>query len=77
MTDLKISLEELESLINEHKSFIVNYGKSSITGQDIKELAYYDESIGKYRGDTGIWDYELLYQIANDEVENTSIEGVN
>lgn len=68
MKNSKISLNELEKIIKEHKNFIVNYGK------DIKELAMYDEKIDKYRGDTGIWSYNLLFEIASGEVENTSLE---
>lgn len=73
MKNSKISLNELENLIKENKPFIVNFGKG-FNGKDVKELAYYDESIGEYRGDTGIWSYNLLFEIASGEVENTSLE---
>lgn len=71
---MKSSLKILEEAIKNKKSFIVNYGEGILSKEDIKETAYYDESIQKYRSDSGIWDYKLLYEIAKGEVENTSIE---
>ena len=74
MMDMKILLEELIKIINNKQDFIVNYGKGYFSDKDVKELAYWDEEIKAYRGETGIWSMELLYQIAKGEVKNTSIE---
>lgn len=60
--------------LQEHKPIIVNYGKGYISDEDVKEVAYYDEEIQKYRSQTGIWSNKLLREIANDEVENVKIE---
>ena len=61
--------------MQEHKPIIINFGKGIIdTTKEIKEIAYYDEEIQKYRSDTGIWSNKLLREILNGEVANTSIE---
>lgn len=60
--------------MKEHKPIIVNYGKGYLSDEDVKEVAYYDEEIQKYRSDTGIWSNKLLREILNGEVENTTIE---
>ena len=60
--------------LQEHKPIIVNYGKGYFSDEDIKEVAYYDEEIQKYRSQTGIWSNKLLRQIANNEIENIKIE---
>jgi len=73
MKAMKISLKELKDMISRHDDFIVNYGKG-FRDEDIKELAYWDDDIKAYRGETGIWDMKLLYEIANGEVEDTSLE---
>ena len=60
--------------LSQHKPIVVNYGKGQLSGKDIKEPAYYDETIQKYVSETGIWSNGLLRQIARGEVEDTSIE---
>ena len=60
--------------LSQHKAIVVNYGKGQLSGEDIKEPAYYDENIQKYVSETGIWSNGLLRQIARGEVEDTSIE---
>lgn len=60
--------------LKEHKPIIVNYGKGYFTDNEIKEVAYYDNNIQKYRSETGIWGNQLLRGIARGEVENTKIE---
>lgn len=69
--------EKIFNHLKEHKPIIVNWGKSDFTGEDIKEEAYYDESIQKYRSETGIWGNKLLREIARGEVEGYSIEFVD
>lgn len=66
--------ENLLQKLKEHKPIVVNYGKGQLSGEDIKEPAYYDEDIKKYVSETGIWDTNLLIEIARGEVEDTSIE---
>ena len=66
--DMNNSLKILESAIKNKESIIVNYG------DNIKELAYWDEEKKLYVSETGYWSFELLYQIAKGEVENTLIE---
>lgn len=60
--------------LKEHKPIIINYGKGIITDKEIKEVATYDETIQKYRSDTGIWSNKLLRQILNNEIKNIKIE---
>lgn len=60
--------------LKSHKPIIINYGKGYFTDKDIKEIAYYDNEIQKYRSETGIWSNQLLREIARGEVENTKIE---
>ncbi len=67
-------MTKISNYLNEHKPIIVNYGKGYFTNKDIKEEAYYDTEIHKYRSSTGIWSNKLLKEIANGEVENTKIE---
>ena len=67
-------MEKIFEHLRQHKPIIVNYGKGYFTDKDIKEPAYYDEKIQKYRSETGIWSNKLLKEIVNGEVENTSIE---
>ena len=67
-------MEKIFEHLRQHKSIIVNYGKGYFTDKDVKEPAYYDEKIQKYRSETGIWSNKLLKEIVNGEVENTSIE---
>lgn len=66
--------EKIFEHLRQHKPIIVNYGKGYFTDKDVKEPAYYDEKIQKYRSKTGIWSNKLLKEIANNEVENTLIE---
>ena len=66
--------EKIFKHLHEHKPIIVNYGKGYFSNEDVKEKAYYDEKIQKYRGEIGIWGNKLLREIARGEVENTSIE---
>lgn len=56
------------------KPIIINYGKGYFSDKVIKEKAEYDNSIGKYRDSTGVWDMKLLLEIARGEVKNTKIE---
>ena len=66
--------EDLLKKLREHQTIVVNYGKGILSDNDIKEIAYYDDRIQKYRSNTGIWDTKLLIDIIKGEVENTSIE---
>jgi hypothetical protein len=70
-------LKKFEGIIENHKPFIVNYGKNQFTGEDIKEPAYWDEEKKLYGSETGYWAFELLYQIAKGEVDDTTIEVPN
>ena len=67
-------MEKIFNHLKEHKPIIVNYGKGYFTDNEIKEVAYYDEKMQKYRSETGIWSNQFLREIAKGEVENTSIE---
>lgn len=67
-------MEKIFNHLKEHKPIVVNYGKGYFSDEDIKEKAYYDEDIQKYRSETGIWGNKLLRQIARGEVEETRIE---
>ena len=60
--------------LKEHKPIIVNYGKGYFSNKDVREPAYWDDKIQKYRSETGIWSNNLLKEIARGEVENTTIE---
>lgn len=60
--------------IKEHKPIIVNYGKGILSDNEVKEPAYYDEKIGCYRSDTGIWSNKLLNEIYKGEVKDMKIE---
>ena len=60
--------------MQEHKPIIINFGKGYLTDKDIKEKAYYDDEIKRYRSETGIWGNKLLREILQGEVENTTIE---
>lgn len=66
--------EEILNNLKLHKSIIVNYGKGIISDEEIKETAYYDESIQKYRSETGIWSNKLLRDILENKIENIKIE---
>ena len=63
--------------LKEHKPIVVNYGKGFLSDEDIKEKAYYDEEIKKYRSETGIWGNKLLREIVRGEVEGMSVEVEN
>lgn len=67
-------MEKIFKHLHEHKPIIINYGKGYFSGEDIKEKAYYDENIQKYRSETGIWGNNLLRQIVRGEVEETRVE---
>lgn len=60
--------------LKEHKPIIVNYGKGIISNEEIKEVAYYDDKIQKYRSETGIWSNKLLREILNNEIKNMKLE---
>lgn len=66
--------EKIFNHLKEHKPIIVNFGKGYFTDEDVKEEAFYDETIQKYRSETGIWGNKLLREIARGEVEETTIE---
>lgn len=67
-------MEKIFNHLKEHKPIIINYGKGFLSEEDIKEKAWYDDTIQKYRSETGIWSNKLLRNIVNGEVENTTIE---
>lgn len=67
-------LKKLKEAIKDHKPITVNYGKGFFGDYDVKEKAYWDESINRYRDSTGIWSTELLLEIARGEVVDTTIE---
>ena len=60
--------------LKEHKPITINYGKGYFSDEDVKETAYYDNEIQKYRSETGIWSNKLIREISRGEVENTEIE---
>lgn len=62
--------------LKEHKPITINYGKGMLSEKDIKEVAYYDEAIQKYRSEDGIWSNKLLREVAKGEVEGVKIEDV-
>lgn len=66
--------EKIFNHLKEHKRIIVNYGKGYFSENDVKEEAYYDESIQKYRSLTGVWSNKLLREIARGEIDGYSIE---
>ena len=66
--------EAIFKTLKEHKPIIINYGKGYLSDKIIKEVAYYDDTIQKYRSETGIWGNQLLREILNGEVKNTKIE---
>ena len=66
--------EEILNNLKLHKPIVINYGKGIITNEEVKEDAYYDETIQKYRSETGIWSNKLLKEILDDKVENVKIE---
>lgn len=67
-------MEKIFEHLKEHKPIIVNYGKSFFGDKDIKEEAYFDEEIQKYRSETGIWGNKTLREIARGEIKGYSIE---
>lgn len=66
--------ENLLKKLKEHETIVVNYGKGDFTNKDVKELAIWDERLNRYVGITGVWSTELLIEIANGLVPNTSLE---
>lgn len=67
-------MEKIFEHLKEHKPIVVNMGKGYFTDKDIKEEAYFDETIQKYRSETGIWGNKILREIARGEVEGYKIE---
>lgn len=74
MKKIEDSLQKLKDVIKHHKPLIVNYGKGYFCNEDIKDYSVWDEAIGKYRDNTGVWATEMLLEIAKGEVPNTTIE---
>lgn len=74
MKKIKNSLEELKVAIEKHKPLIVNYGKGYYSDNDVLDHATWDDSIGKYRDSTGVWDTKLLLEIAQGKVDDTTLE---
>lgn len=70
----KNSLEELKVAIEQHKPLLVNYGKGFLSDNDVIDHATWDESIGKYRDEIGIWDTKLLLEVAQGKVDDTTLE---
>ena len=66
--------EEILKNLKLHKPITINYGKGIITEDEVKEDAYYDETIQKYRSETGIWSNKLLLDILEEKIENIKIE---
>ena len=66
--------EDLLKKLKEHHPIVVNYGKGYFSDNEIKESAYWDESINAYRSETGIWDTKLLIEIAQGKVDETKLE---
>ena len=66
--------ENVLEALKKHKDIIVNYGKGFMSDRDIKELAYYDNSLNTYTSETGIWSKQLLLDILNGKVEGMSLE---
>ena len=60
--------------LQEHKPIVINMGKGYLSDEEIKEEAWFDEELQKYRSDTGIYSNKLIREIVNGEVEDTSIE---
>ena len=65
---------DLLQKLKEHQPITINYGKGTLSNEDIKDYAVWDETIQRYRDDTGIWDTELLIDIANGKSKNAKIE---
>lgn len=68
------SLDKLKMAIKNHEPFVVNYGKGELTGNDIKEITYWNTSKNKYDSETGQWSTELLMEIAKGKIPGYSIE---
>lgn len=68
------SLSKLKEVIKNHEPIIVNYGKGLISGEDVKEITYWNSEKNRYISETGQWSTELLLDIAKGKVSNTSIE---
>lgn len=66
--------ENLLQRLKEHLPVIINYGKGYFTNKDIKNYAKWDNKQNRYVDDTGVWDTELLIEIAKGNVENTKLE---
>ena len=67
-------MEKISNLLKEHKPITINFGKGYFSDEEVKEKAYYDETIQKYRSETGIWSNKLIREILKGEVENTKLE---
>ena len=70
----EIQLNELLKAIENKKPLIINYGKSRLNNNDIKDYAIWDKEQNAYRDETGIWDIELLLVIAKGNIKNIKIE---
>lgn len=66
--------ESLLKKLREHQPIVINYGKGIITDKDIKDYATWDDEVQSYKDETGIWDIELLIDIAKGKVEEAFIE---
>lgn len=61
--------------INNKEPITINYGKSEYSDQYIKDYAIYDYQENCYRDETGMWNTELLIEIAKNEVPGITLEG--
>lgn len=61
--------------IKNHKPIVINYGKGTITDDEIKDYATWDEKEQAYRDETGVWTKEnILIDIAEGRVPYATIE---
>lgn len=68
------SLIKYLEAINNKQPIIINYGKGYFTDNDIKDYATWDYEKQAYTDETGIWNNELLIEIAKGEVEGMRLE---
>lgn len=74
MKENKNLLEKYLETIRNKQPIIINYGKGFISDKEIKDYASWDYEEGKYRDETGMWNTELLIDIAKGKVEGTRLE---
>ena len=74
MTNKENLLTKYLEAISNKEPITINYGKSSLSNEDIKDYATWDYIENCYRDYTGMWDTELLIDIAKGEVEGTRLE---